>query len=96
MAVTFEWDQEKAQASLQKHGVSFEEAATVFFSPLSITIPDPDHSDPDEDRFVTVGLSTRLRTLVVVHCDRSGRIGLISARVATGRERKDYEEGSQT
>jgi uncharacterized DUF497 family protein len=60
MDAEFEWDVEKAESNLQKHGVSFEEAATVFFDPLSLTISDPLHSD-DEGRFVTTGLSDRQR-----------------------------------
>ena len=88
----FEWGPDKAASNLRKHGVSFEEASTVFGDPLSRTIPDPLHSD-DEDRRVIVGLSATLRTLVVVHADRGERIRIISARSTTRRERRDYEEG---
>ncbi len=66
MEAEFEWDADKAESNLQKHGVSFEEAATVFFDPLSLTIPYPLHSDV-ENRFVTTGLSNEQRQLVVVH-----------------------------
>ena len=88
----FEWDRAKARFNLSKHGVSFEEAATMFGDPLSLTISDPGHSE-EEDRFVTMGVSSKLRTIVVVHTDRGGHIRIISARLATTRERKEYEEG---
>jgi uncharacterized protein len=73
MDAEFEWDAEKAESNLQKHGVSFEEAATIFFDPLSLTIPDPLHSE-DENRFVITGLSNQQRYLVVVHSERDDRI----------------------
>ena len=88
----FEWDRGKAKSNLSKHGVSFEEAATVFGDPLSLTISDPGHSD-EEDRFVTIGVSSKLRTIVLAHTDRGDRVRIVSARQATTRERKDYEEG---
>jgi uncharacterized DUF497 family protein len=88
----FEWDRGKAKSNLSKHGVSFEEAATVFGDPLSLTISDPGHSD-EEDRFVTIGVSSKLRTIVLVHTDRGDHVRIVSARQATTRERKDYEEG---
>ena len=91
MSLTFEWDDRKASANLRKHGVSFEEASTIFGDPFSITIPDPLHSH-SEERFVTIGLtSNQRRLLVAIHVDRSGRIRIISARQATARERKQYE-----
>ena len=86
----FEWDPIKAGSNLQKHGVSFAEAATVFFDSLSITVPDPLHS-VDDQRFVITGLSYQHRHLVVVHSDRGGRIRIISVRLATPSERKKYE-----
>jgi uncharacterized DUF497 family protein len=89
--MNFEWDRNKAASNLDLHGVSFEEAATAFADPLSSTIFDPDHSD-DEDRFVLVGEAASGRLLVVVHTDRDGSIRLISARLATRRERQDYEQ----
>jgi uncharacterized DUF497 family protein len=92
MDAEFEWDTEKAESNLQKHEVSFEEAATVFFDPLSLTIPDPLHSD-EENRFVTAGLSNQQRQLVVVHSEGDDRIRIISARLATASERKKYESG---
>jgi uncharacterized DUF497 family protein len=88
----FEWDQAKAARNLQKHGIEFAEAATVFGDPLASTFPDPDHSI-DEDRFITVGMSGRNRVLIVSHTDRGDRIRIISARQSTRRERKAYEEG---
>lgn len=87
----FEWDPLKAAENLRKHRVSFEEAATIFFDPFALTIPDPDHSS-SEDRFVTIGQSIKLRVLVVIHTDRKQRIRLISARKATARERGYYED----
>lgn len=76
MQLFFEWDERKAQRNLKKHGVSFEEAATVLGDPLSLTVPDPLHS-AEEDRFVIIGLSDRNRLLVVVHTDREGVIRII-------------------
>ncbi len=92
MGVTFEWDERKATQNVRKHGVSFDEAATVFGDPLSLTIEDAFHSD-DEQRFVTIGQSTKGRLVVVVHTDRGDSIRIISARTATARERECYEEG---
>lgn len=91
MALIFEWDGRKAKENLRKHRVSFEEAGTVLGDPLSLTIRDPLHSDK-EDRFVTLGLSSRGRLIVVVHTDRRDRVRMISARQATRRERQQYEE----
>ena len=91
MPLRFEWDDEKAKANLAKHGVAFEEAATVFSDPLSSTIDDPDHSTT-EDRFVTIGRSVADRVIVVIHTDREDQVRLISARTATPRERRAYEE----
>jgi uncharacterized DUF497 family protein len=86
-----EWDSRKAARNLRKHGVSFEEAATVFLDPLSITGNDPDHS-LDEARFVTFGLSSSGRLLVVAHSERADTIRIITARKATRAERDLYEE----
>jgi uncharacterized DUF497 family protein len=88
----FEWDPAKAADNLAKHGVSFEEAATVFRDTLSVTGEDPDHS-VDEERFVILGVSTSGRLLVVAHTERGHTIRIISARPATRGERKIYEEG---
>jgi uncharacterized protein len=89
--VRFVWDAKKAAANLRKHGVDFREAATVFEDPLSLTFPDPDHSER-EHRFLTVGLSAVRRTLVVSYTESGDTIRVISARSATPRERKFYEE----
>jgi len=93
MSLTFEWDENKARQNLKKHGVSFEEAATVFGDSLSRTISDPLHSE-DEDRFVILGQSHE-RLVVVVFTERGENIRIISARRASRRERKDYEQGIQ-
>lgn len=89
-----EWDEGKNAANIQKHGVSFEEAATVFGDPLSDTFDDPDHST-EEYRFITIGTSEKGRLLMVAHTDREDRIRIISARELTGQERRSYEEGNQ-
>ena len=86
----FEWDAQKAAENLAKHGVSFDEASTVFGDPLAGTILDPRHST-DELRFVTIGLSTSQRLIVVAHADSDDRVRIISARRATRRERRRYE-----
>ena len=88
----FEWDAGKAADNLANHGVSFEEATTALRDPLSATSRDPDHSF-GEERFVTFGVSSRGRLLVVAHTDREDIIRIISAREATRTERKIYEEG---
>jgi len=90
--VRFEWNARKATANLPKHGVSFDEAASVFFDPLSATGDDPDHSQ-DERRFVTFGMSSSGRLLVVAHAQHDDAIRIITARPATRAERKLYEEG---
>lgn len=88
----FEWDNNKAITNLQKHGVSFAEAATIFGDPLSTTFPDSDHSI-NESRFITIGLSSGGKIIILSHTDRGNRIRIISARKATGREQRFYEEG---
>jgi uncharacterized protein len=88
----FEADPSKAVANLQKHKVSFEEAASVFGDPMAFTFPDPEHS-LGEERWLTFGQSGKLRILVVVYTYRRGKVRLISARPATRNERKIYEEG---
>ncbi len=90
----FEWDERKAKQNIRKHGVSFEEAATVFGDQFSITIYDPLHSE-DEDRFVILGMSSKNRLLVVVHTERGDKIRIISARKATKKERKQYESNEE-
>ena len=86
----FEWDPKKAKRNLKKHGVSFEEAVTVFYDPLSATFDDPDHS-VSEYRYITIGLSARDRLLVVGHAEREDSLRIISARPATAHERKRHE-----
>lgn len=90
MIDNFEWDTEKARKNILKHGVAFEEAASVFFDPLSLTIPDPSHSEYEE-RFVIIGHSDLQNVLVVIHLDRGDRIRIISARHATPAERRKNE-----
>jgi uncharacterized DUF497 family protein len=87
----FEWDDAKAAANSKKHGVTFEEARSVFFDERARLIDDPDHSE-DEDRFILLGLSSALRVLIVCHCYRSkgNLIRIISARRATARESSSY------
>ncbi len=88
----YEWDAAKARSNLRKHKVSFEEAATVFLDPFAITFDDPDHSN-DEQRFVTIGWSSRHRMLFLAHADREpDRIRIITARKATRRESNDYQQ----
>ena len=93
MALNFEWDPKKAEQNWRKHGVSFQEAKTLFGDPLSSTTEDLLHSSPGEQRLVIIGQSVTRRTLVVVHTKRGDTIRIISARVATSREREEYEEG---
>ena len=91
MGYEFEWDPAKADASLRKHGVTFEEAVTSFGDPLSVLLPDPDHSEGQE-RHLLMGLSDGGRLLVVAFAERPPRTRIISARLATRRERHQYEE----
>jgi uncharacterized DUF497 family protein len=87
----FEWDPSKAASNLRRHNVSFGEAATVFGDPLSTTVADPDHSI-GEDRYITIGVSHRGRSLMVAHAEHGDRIRIISARELTPAERAQYEE----
>ena len=91
MPYQFEWDADKAAANLRKHGVSFDEAVTAFGDPLAVLLTDPDHS-VGEERYLVLGLSTQRRCLVVSFVDRPPRTRIITARLATRRERQDYEE----
>ena len=88
----FEWNPTKARKNLQKHGVSFDEASSVFYDPLAVTGVDSDHADAEE-RNVTFGMSSLGRLLVVAHAERNDAVRIISARVATQHERRIYEEG---
>ena len=92
MGLEFSWNAEKAALNASKHGVTFEEASTVFGDPLSVTVFDPNHSE-DESRFVIVGQSFEGKLIVVVHSELEESIRIISARPATGRERESYEQG---
>ena len=93
MGLTFEWDSAKAQTNAAKHGVTFEEASTVFGDAATLTIPDPAHS-VGEIREITIGLSHRANILVVVHTERGDNIRIISARRASQRERETYAKSS--
>lgn len=88
----FEWDASKAERNLSKHGVSFEEAKTVFDDPLYVDFYDPDHSK-DEERYLIVGESDRGRLLIVSYTERGDSMRLISAREVKRTEREAYEEG---
>ena len=90
MGLRFEWDKRKAESNAKKHGVSFQEASSIFADTLSITIPDPDHS-ASEPHFLDLGLSHRNRLLVVSYTERGEVIRIISARRASQSERKNYE-----
>ena len=92
--ISFEWDEKKNLLNKKKHGISFEEAQTVFIDENGLLIHDPDHSD-EEDRFILLGLSSSLRALVVCHCYRKRNeiIRILSARKATRSEQKKYREG---
>jgi uncharacterized DUF497 family protein len=87
----FEWDPHKAEQNVVRHGVAFEEAATAFCDPLSLTVFDQDHS-LHEDRFVLLGSTSSLRLVVVVHTLRRDNVRIISARLATRRERRAYAD----
>jgi uncharacterized DUF497 family protein len=92
----FEWDPKKAAANLAKHGVSFDDAETVFSDETALLLDDPEHSD-EEERYVLLGLSAKLRVLIVVHCyrERDAVIRLISARKADHLERRQYVIGNR-
>ena len=90
----FEWAPQKAKINLKKHGVSFSEASTAFEDVLSLTIDDPLHSS-DEERLVLIGMSFKNRLTIVVHTERGDNIRIISARKATKKERKYYENNAQ-
>lgn len=88
----FEWDENKAKQNLSKHGVSFEEAKTIFDDPLYVDFYDPDHSE-NEERYLIVGQSNRERILILSYTERGNKIRLISAREVTPQEKKAYEQG---
>ena len=87
----FEWDAKKGRSNVRKHGISFEEAITVFADPLSLNMPDPDHSE-NEQRYLVLGTSTRGRLLLVAYAERPPRTRIISARRASRPERRNYED----
>jgi len=89
----FQWNSQKATANLAKHDVTFEEAASIFDDPVFITVLDKEHST-DEDRYITIGMSSQRRLLLVAHAERNGVVRIISTRRATQREREFYAEGS--
>lgn len=91
MQYTFEWDAEKARQNVDKHGISFEEVVTAFGDPLSVTVSDPDHSD-SEERQLLLGMSRRSRLVVVAFTERGDRLRIITARLASRREKRKYEE----
>ncbi|TAN43520.1 MAG: BrnT family toxin [Nitrospirae bacterium] len=93
--ITFHWDNQKNISNKKKHGITFEEAQTVFVDENALLIHDPDHSD-EEERFIILGMSSNLRTLVVCHCYRKDNeiIRIISARKATRSEQKRYWKGN--
>jgi len=91
--VVFKWDPRKAAANLKKHGIDFHEGATVLDDTLSTTFPDTGHSSLVEPRFLTIGMSSRGRTVVVAHTEHNDTVRIISARRATRLERRFYEEG---
>ena len=91
MGLIFEWDEKKAKSNLLKHGVSFEEASSAFGDDFSITMEDPLHSE-DENRLILIGRSILQKVLVVVHVEKTETIRIISARKATKKEKKAYEE----
>ena len=93
MGLSFEWDSAKARTNASKHGVTFEEASTVFGDAAALTIPEPAHSE-DENREITIGLSHRANILVVIHTERGDKIRIISARRASQRERETYAKSS--
>jgi hypothetical protein len=90
----FEWDPNKAKENIETHGISFDEGSTAFGDTLSLAIYDPLHSE-EEDRFILIGNSHRNRLLVIVHTERAENIRIISARKATKKERKQYEENAK-
>jgi uncharacterized DUF497 family protein len=92
--LTFQFDARKAAANLKKHGVSFREAMTVFDDPLAATFPDELHSE-DEDRWITIGLSSKHRVLFISHLEHESTIRIIGARTANTTEIETYEEASR-
>jgi uncharacterized protein len=94
MPLFFSWHDRKAAANLRKHRVSFEEAATIFEDPLLLTVPDARNSN-GEERFFSVGRSRRNRLIAAAHTETGNQIRIISARKATRKEKRAYEEGEE-
>ncbi len=90
----FEWDPKKAQSNEQKHGITFDEASSIFADTLSLTIHDPLHSE-NEERFIIIGVSSKKRILTVVHTERGDNLRIISARKATKKEKLYYENHAE-
>lgn len=90
----FEWDNRKSSDNVEKHGISFHEAASVFGDTLSVTVYDPDHSH-SEHRFITIGMSINSRIIMVAHTETGGSIRIISARKLTKKEREEYEQNTR-
>ena len=89
--MTFEWDEEKAIFNLKKHGISFEEAKSLFNDPILLTFADEEHSNT-EQRFISIGLSSKGNVLVLIHTERRSNLRIISCRKATKKERSIYEK----
>jgi uncharacterized DUF497 family protein len=87
---SFEWDADKAASNLKDHGISFDEATTVFGDILALNMPDPDHSE-GEQRFLVLGMSSQSRLIVVAYAERPPHTRIISARLVTPKERRQYE-----
>ncbi len=90
MELEFEWDEDKALINFRRHGISFQESKTIFNDPYALTIPDPEHSIMEE-RWIDIGVSAEFKVLYVVYTERRDAIRIISSRLATVKERKDYE-----
>lgn len=90
MGYSFEWDPDKAASNIKDHGVSFDEATTVFGDMLALNMPDPDHSD-GEQRYLVLGMSSQSRLVVVAYVERPPNTRIISARAVTPKERRQYE-----
>ena len=92
MKLTFEWHEAKSKENLRKHNIGFDQAKSIFSDPFLLTFPDEKHSQ-EEERLISIGRSSKEKTLIVVHTERNGSIRIISSRSATTSERNIYEEG---
>ena len=93
VGLRFEWDPGKAARNIKRHGISFDEAATIFDDPMFTTVIDQEHSS-DEERYITIGLSSGGRLLIIAHTDREGQVRIISVRKATKKEERFYAEAA--